>query len=469
MLPQQRLQSRPENGFGGVQASGDAHRACGFVAKLTEGFDLRVNVFEMWSDRGEQPLTRARGRNTSRGAGQQSQAHAGFEAADRMAQRGLGHSELRCSFREALFTGHGEEGHDVVQIFPGHGEPRVGLGNPHHRIDEYPLTSPCGLSHLIGGAPQLLPYRHEKPPPRHYCPSLTLIGAHSLIAFAASNADKPQLTVMRAGVRPVIEGPAANFTGKATIDRQVRPDASQRIMGSLVSFEPGARTAWHTHPLGQTLIVTSGCGWVQSRRWQEGRDPRRRRDLDARERQALAWRAAECGDVPLRHCRTAEWQQRGMDGKGLPTSSTPATKPTPATLPRHERVKFETPATANPIDQMKVVGQPTSRIEGPLKVTGKATYAYEWHEEVPKRLYGFVSRLRHRQGSHHLDRRPWRQDRAGGHRRHHGERSRSAAAVPAQHRQTTGRPRDPALPPGDRHRGRRNLRAGAHRVSTRRT
>ena len=84
------------------------------------------------------------------------------------------------------------------------------------------------------------------------------------LSAAGASANKPQLTVMRAGVRPVIEGPAANFTGKATIDRQVRPDASQRIMGSLVSFEPGAHTAWHTHPLGQTLIVTSGCGWIQS-------------------------------------------------------------------------------------------------------------------------------------------------------------------------------------------------------------
>lgn len=91
----------------------------------------------------------------------------------------------------------------------------------------------------------------------------TLFGAHSLIAIAASVA-KPPLTVMRAGVRPVIEGPAANFTGRATIDRQVRPDASQKIMGSHVSFEPCARTAWHTHPLGQTLVVTSGCGWVQA-------------------------------------------------------------------------------------------------------------------------------------------------------------------------------------------------------------
>ena len=89
-----------------------------------------------------------------------------------------------------------------------------------------------------------------------------LSGAHALLA-AGAGPDK-QLTVMRAGVRPVIQGPPANFTGKATIDRQVRPDASQRIMGSLVSFEAGARTAWHTHPLGQTLVVTSGCGWIQS-------------------------------------------------------------------------------------------------------------------------------------------------------------------------------------------------------------
>jgi len=91
---------------------------------------------------------------------------------------------------------------------------------------------------------------------------VALLGAHSLLAGNA--VEKPGLTILRAGQRPVIDGPAANFTGKATIDRQVRPDASKRAMGSMVSFEPGARTAWHTHPLGQTLVVTSGCGWVQS-------------------------------------------------------------------------------------------------------------------------------------------------------------------------------------------------------------
>ena len=93
--------------------------------------------------------------------------------------------------------------------------------------------------------------------------------ARAPIAVLAADSDKPQLTVMRAGSRPLIDGPAANFTGKARIDRQVRPDDPSRQMGSMVYFEPGARTAWHTHPLGQTLIVISGCGWVQIRRWAE--------------------------------------------------------------------------------------------------------------------------------------------------------------------------------------------------------
>jgi 4-carboxymuconolactone decarboxylase len=85
-------------------------------------------------------------------------------------------------------------------------------------------------------------------------------------ASSVSDERKPhaQLTLMRAGERPTIPGPAANFTGNAVIDRQTRPDESARTMGSLVMFQPGARTAWHTHPMGQTLIVTNGCGWVQT-------------------------------------------------------------------------------------------------------------------------------------------------------------------------------------------------------------
>jgi len=94
---------------------------------------------------------------------------------------------------------------------------------------------------------------------KHFAALLALGIATAVIA---ADAVKPQLTVMRLADRSTIEGPAANFTGKAKIDRQVRPEDS-RPLGSMVSFEAGARTAWHTHPLGQTLIVTSGCGWIQ--------------------------------------------------------------------------------------------------------------------------------------------------------------------------------------------------------------
>jgi quercetin dioxygenase-like cupin family protein len=60
-----------------------------------------------------------------------------------------------------------------------------------------------------------------------------------------------------------VEGPAEYFTGKATITGQFQREAPSRVSGAIVHFEPGARTAWHTHPLGQTLIVTEGVGWTQ--------------------------------------------------------------------------------------------------------------------------------------------------------------------------------------------------------------
>src|SRR5205085_3784992 len=57
---------------------------------------------------------------------------------------------------------------------------------------------------------------------------------------------------------------------------------------------------------------------------------------------------------------------------------------------RSARMKFDTPATSNPIDQLKVIGQPVDRIDGPLKTTGTAHYAYEWHDVVPNTAYGYV-------------------------------------------------------------------------------
>jgi 4-carboxymuconolactone decarboxylase len=71
------------------------------------------------------------------------------------------------------------------------------------------------------------------------------------------------LEILRQGSQPAAKGSADNFIGSVTIDQRFqRPDPA-RVGGGIVSFEPGARTAWHTHPLGQTLIVISGTGWVQ--------------------------------------------------------------------------------------------------------------------------------------------------------------------------------------------------------------
>ena len=71
------------------------------------------------------------------------------------------------------------------------------------------------------------------------------------------------MDIKRSGSRPSSPGPADWFTGAVRIDPLVAAPDPARVAGASVTFAPGARTAWHTHPLGQTLIVTSGCGWVQ--------------------------------------------------------------------------------------------------------------------------------------------------------------------------------------------------------------
>jgi quercetin dioxygenase-like cupin family protein len=71
------------------------------------------------------------------------------------------------------------------------------------------------------------------------------------------------MEITRAGSKPSSKGPADWFTGTVRIDPLFTAPAPARVGGAAVTFEPGARTAWHTHPLGQTLIVLSGLGWVQ--------------------------------------------------------------------------------------------------------------------------------------------------------------------------------------------------------------
>src|ERR671926_494823 len=72
------------------------------------------------------------------------------------------------------------------------------------------------------------------------------------------------MDIKRNGSRPSAKGPAEWFTGSVRIDPLFEAPEPARGRGASVTFEPGARSAWHWHPLGQTLVVTQGCGWVQS-------------------------------------------------------------------------------------------------------------------------------------------------------------------------------------------------------------
>ncbi len=71
------------------------------------------------------------------------------------------------------------------------------------------------------------------------------------------------MDIKRSGSRPSEKGPTEYFTGTVRIDRLFQAHDPARAGGASVTFEPGARTAWHSHPLGQTLIVTAGCGRIQ--------------------------------------------------------------------------------------------------------------------------------------------------------------------------------------------------------------
>jgi quercetin dioxygenase-like cupin family protein len=74
----------------------------------------------------------------------------------------------------------------------------------------------------------------------------------------------PTMEIKRNGSQPSGKGPADYFTGVVRVDPLFQAPDPARVRGASVTFEPGARTAWHTHPLGQILIITSGLGWVQA-------------------------------------------------------------------------------------------------------------------------------------------------------------------------------------------------------------
>ena len=124
------------------------------------------------------------------------------------------------------------------------------------------------------------------------------------------------MEIKRNGSQPSGKGPADWFTGTVRIDPLFQAPAPARVAGASVTFEPGARTAWHTHPLGQTLIVTAGCGRAQ----REGGPIEEIRPGD------VVWfppgekhwhgAAPDHGDDAHRHSGKARRQSRRVDGEG---------------------------------------------------------------------------------------------------------------------------------------------------------
>jgi quercetin dioxygenase-like cupin family protein len=92
---------------------------------------------------------------------------------------------------------------------------------------------------------------------------VTLVAVIGLVAHAAAAPSDKQVVVVRREASTPVRGPVERFTGVAHVDSRFTGAKGTRVSSAIVSFEPGARTAWHTHPHGQLLVVVNGCGWVQ--------------------------------------------------------------------------------------------------------------------------------------------------------------------------------------------------------------
>src|ERR1700739_4381210 len=116
------------------------------------------------------------------------------------------------------------------------------------------------------------------------------------------------MEIKRVGTQPSAKGPSEWFTGTVRVDPLFQVPDPARVQGASVTFEPEGRTAWHSHPLGQTLIVTAGFGWA--RRW-GGRSKKLAGGcgLVLTGREALAWGQADHGDDTHRHSG-----EEGRDG-----------------------------------------------------------------------------------------------------------------------------------------------------------
>ena len=151
--------------------------------------------------------------------------------------------------------------------------------------------------------------------------------------------EEKAIVVTRSETQASRQGPAENFTGSVRVDQPFQPIAPGRASGARVTFEPGARTAWHSHPLGQTLIVTSGVGRVQ--RWGDPVDEIRTGDVVWIPAGQKHWHGAapttgmsHIAIVEQLDGKSADWMEKVTDEQyGAPLRPRPATAAAPAAAP----------------------------------------------------------------------------------------------------------------------------------------
>ena len=165
----------------------------------------------------------------------------------------------------------------------------------------------------------------------------------------ASPMTEPTLTISRQGSRPQGQGAAENFTGSVTVDALFAATEPQRATGAYVTFLPGARSAWHTHPLGQTLVVTAGIGRVQ--RWGGPIEEIRPGDVVSIKPGEKHWHGA-APQSAMTHLaigerqggKTVEWLEKVTDEQYQPATLPALAKSTSATQPSRAQQLFGTTA-----------------------------------------------------------------------------------------------------------------------------
>ena len=156
-----------------------------------------------------------------------------------------------------------------------------------------------------------------------------------LSAFASASMDGQTMTITRAGSRPAQPGPAANFTGTVRVTPLFDANDTAHAAGASVAFEAGARSAWHTHPRGQILIVTSGAGRVQQ--WGGAIEEIRPGDVVWTPPGVKHWHGASPGSAmthiaiqEAENGKAVEWLEKVTDAQYQPATRSNAMSETPS-------------------------------------------------------------------------------------------------------------------------------------------